>query len=100
MARQQRLRRMTIGANRYLWRIQRLDAHYVMLRVWAESRPRRLFPLEVRLRYDDPWVNYGPIITIPPERWQELFQLEPVTPRMVREIIEAALAMEWAPCSH
>lgn len=99
MARQRHLRRLSIESTHYLWRIRRLDEQYVMLKVWTESRSRRDFPLEVRLRFDDPWLNLGTIITAPPERVQEVFQLTPITPVIVREIIEAAIRAGWAPLS-
>lgn len=89
------LRRISIGAAVYLWRIQRVDERYVMLRVWAVSRRRRDFPLELRLRFDDPWLNYGPILTASPEQRAAHFQLNPITPANVRQIILAALAAGW-----
>jgi hypothetical protein len=99
MIRKNRPRRLTIESGNYLWRIQRLDEQYVVLRVWAENRSRRDFPLEVRLRFDDFWLNFGSIISATPEQRQKAFQYTPITPGMVREIIEAALAMGWKPLS-
>lgn len=91
------LRRIIVEATPYAWIVARIDPHYLVLRVWAEERERRDHPLEVRLRYDDPWLNYGPVITAPRESVAEIFQLEPVTPGMVRRIIEAAVAAGWGP---
>lgn len=91
------MRQITVGAIRYTWVIARVDPHYVVLRVWAAERARGDFPLEVRLRHDDPWLNYGPIITAPPERRAATFQTDPVTPGVVRSTIEAAVAAGWGP---
>jgi len=97
MAKGKSIRQITVGATRYVWVVRRLDESHVVLRVWAAERRRRDYPLEVRIRYDDPWLNYGPIITAPPERRDAVFQLVPVTSGMVRETIEAAVAAGWSP---
>lgn len=90
------LRRITIGTEQYQWQIKPLDERHILLRVWAADMPRHA-PLGVRLRFDDPWLNFGPIITAPPERRDELFQLRPATPALVRQVIEAALQAGWQP---
>ncbi|KAB8142232.1 hypothetical protein F8S13_14665 [Chloroflexia bacterium SDU3-3] len=90
------LRRITIGAEQYQWHIKPLDERHILLRVWGAHTPRHE-PLGVRLRFDDPWANFGPIITAPPERRGELFQLRPATPALVRQVIEAALREGWQP---
>jgi len=46
--------------------IKPLDERHIVLRVWG-AHTRRSAPLEVRLRFDDPWLNFGPIITAPPQ---------------------------------
>ncbi len=97
MARGKSIRQITVGMTRYVWVVRRLDESHVILRVWSAERNRRDRPLEVRVRYDDPWLNYGPILTAPPDRREHVFQLVPVTPGMVRETIEAAVAMGWGP---
>lgn len=95
MSRGKTIRQITIGTNEYVWVVRRLDEAHVVLRVWDTERPRRDPPLEVRIAFDDPWLNYGPIITTPPERRAAVFHLVPVTPGMVRETIEAAQAAGW-----
>jgi len=97
MSRGKSLRQITVEATRYAWVLARVDPHYVVVRVWAAERSRRDHPLEVRLRHDDPWLNYGPIITAPPERRAKTFQMEPITPGVVRRIIESAVAAGWGP---
>jgi hypothetical protein len=97
MSRGTSLRRITVEGTRYAWILARVDPHYVVVRVWAAARGRRDHPLEVRLRHDDPWLNFGPIITASPEGVKATFQLEPVTPAVVRRAIEAAVAAGWGP---
>lgn len=92
-----RPRLMTIGAAAYLWIVRPIDPNHVVLRVWSKARGRKDFPLEVRFRFDDPWLNYGPIITAPSERRHEFFESVPVTPNAVRRAIEAAIAAGWNP---
>jgi hypothetical protein len=91
------LRQITIGSTCYLWIVKRVDAHYIVLRAWARDRKRRDYPLEVRLRYDDPWLNFGAIITAPPDKRDTVFQLVPITPASVRSIIESAIDAGWGP---
>ncbi|UOF14421.1 hypothetical protein IEQ11_22310 [Lysobacter capsici] len=92
-----RPRLMTIGTAVYLWIVRSMDPQHVVLKVWSRQRGRKDFPLEVRFRFDDPWLNYGPIITTPSERRHEFFELAPVTPKMVCWAIDAAIAAGWNP---
>ena len=91
------LRAITIDGVRYAWRVRRLDAHTITLSVWLARKAPTNQELRVCLRFDDPWLNYGPIITAPPERVQEVFVLQPLTPARVRQIILAALQSGWQP---
>ncbi|WP_157476067.1 hypothetical protein [Lysobacter sp. Root690] len=92
-----RPRLMTIGAAKYLWLIRPINPNHVVLKVWSKQGGRKDFPLEVRFRFDDPWLNYGPIITAPSERRHEFFELAPVTPKLVRWAIDAAITAGWNP---
>ncbi len=89
-------RKIVIDNTRYAWVVRRVDAQHLVLRVWPGERTRKDFPLEVRLRFDDPWLNFGEILVAPPASRGDVFQLAPVTPRTVRETIEAAKAAGWA----
>lgn len=97
MSKRNIVRRITVNSIDYVWRVQRLDPQMVVLRVWLRGRARRDAPLEVQIRYDDPWLNFGPIITAPPEQVHTIFQLAPITPGQVRTMIEAALTAGWDP---
>jgi hypothetical protein len=89
-------RKIVIGSTRYAWVVRRVDAQHLVLRVWPGDRQRKAFPLEVRLRFDDPWLNFGEILAAPSASRADVFQLSPVTPRMVREAIEGAMAAGWS----
>lgn len=81
----------------YIWRVKRLDGHYLLLRVWSAQKGHGHQELQVRVRFDDPWLNYGPLLTAPPERIPEVFVLDPITPSRVRLVILAALKLGWQP---
>jgi hypothetical protein len=53
--------------------------------------------LDVLVAFDDPWLNYGPILTAPPDRVAEVFVLAPITPRLVEQLVRAGLADGWRP---
>ena len=99
MARASALRSITVEGISYRWRVRGLDAHTVTLSVWLAHKASTNQELRVRLPFDDPWLNYGPIITAPPDRVQEIFVLQPLTPARVRQIILAALQVGWHPAS-
>ncbi|MCI4066829.1 hypothetical protein MRQ36_31420 [Micromonospora sp. R77] len=92
MARARR-RRIRVDGVDYRWTVRRIDAGHVLCRIWG-VRPGRSCPLEVRVAFDDPWLNYGPIITAPPEQVADRFALAPVTPQLVAELIRAALTSD------
>ncbi len=93
-------RKITISDAAYGYAVRRLDGDgpgYVHIGIWL-LEPRGGQKLNVRVRFDDPWINYGPIITCPDkERIREVFELNPVTPGEIRRIILAALDFGWHP---
>jgi hypothetical protein len=97
MSKASALRPITIETTSYVWRVHRHSPSAVTLSVWLAQKSRANQELRVRVRFDDPWLNYGPIITAPPERVREVFALEPLTPARVRQIILAALQAGWNP---
>lgn len=97
MSRASALRPITIDGVNYVWQVRHLDPQHVSLSVWLAQKASANRQLRVRVRFDDPWYNYGPIITAPPDRVREVFVLEPLTPARVRQIILAALQVGWLP---
>ncbi len=97
MSKASALRPITIDSVNYVWQARGLGPHAVKLSIWLAQKSRSNQELRVRVRFDDPWLNFGPIITAPPERVREVFVLEPLTPARVRQIILAALQAGWNP---
>ena len=95
MKRQKQLRKIHIDGSDYYWLVQRLNPHYVLLKVWFAQSGKNSQYIQVRVRFDDPWLNYGPLITAPVEKVQEVFRLRPITPAIVRQIIQAVLKQGW-----
>ncbi|SCL28472.1 hypothetical protein GA0074692_2545 [Micromonospora pallida] len=89
-----RERRIHVDGVDYRWMVRHVDPGHVVVRVWHTTTGRGT-PLEVRVAYDDPWLNYGPIITTPSEQAAEVFALTPVTPQLVADLIRAALTAGW-----
>ncbi|WLQ15353.1 hypothetical protein O5O45_05395 [Hahella aquimaris] len=76
------------------------EAGYLRLTVWpSDNKSQKLI---VITRFDDPWLNFGPLISCPPEKAPNLFELRPVTPAEVRKVIESAQEKGWpaSPKSH
>ncbi|GHJ54056.1 hypothetical protein Nm8I071_33630 [Nonomuraea sp. TT08I-71] len=92
MARTRR-RRIRVDGVDYRWTVRHADPGHVVVRVWHAAT--RVAGLEVLVAFDDPWLNFGPIITAPSDRVAEVFALEPVTPRLVAALIQAAVAAGW-----
>jgi hypothetical protein len=94
------MRTLTVAGRRWGWSIRREREIYpghVVVSIWLESERGGAAKLVVRVRFDDPWLNYGPMITAPPERFAEVFATAPVTPKRVAAAIEQALALGWDP---
>jgi hypothetical protein len=78
------LRQISIDKLNYYWNVSYLDEHTVVLQIWAKDRKARDKPLQVRIPFSDPWLNFGEIISTPAELRQSFFQEKPVTPQQVR----------------
>ncbi|MEV4490122.1 hypothetical protein AB0K04_08400 [Micromonospora coxensis] len=78
----------------YRWAVRQADPGHVVVVFWRVATGRGGH-VEVQVAFDDPWLNFGPIITAPADRRAEVFALAPVTPRLVAELIRAALAAGW-----
>ena len=92
-----KVRSLSVDGVSYVWRVKRLDPQHVLLRVWPAQNARQCQELHACIRFDDPWLNYGPLLTAPPERIAEVFVLDPITPSRVRDVILAALRAGWQP---
>ncbi|MER7582433.1 hypothetical protein [Kitasatospora sp. NPDC097691] len=106
-------RRIHVDGGDYRWTVRSRDAGHVVVRVWSDApeyseRPERSErsegtgrgsragrPLEVTVRFDDPWLHYGVLLTAPAERIAEVFRLAPVTPALTAALVRAGLAAGW-----
>ncbi|MEU8920165.1 hypothetical protein AB0D10_04400 [Kitasatospora sp. NPDC048545] len=105
-------RRIHVDGRDYRWVVRFRDAEHVVVRAWLDpgnpgnpggpggpgdppGRPGR--PLDVTRRFDDPWLNFGVLLTAPADRIAEVFQLAPVTPALTAALIRAGLAAGWRP---
>ncbi|MEV4754389.1 hypothetical protein AB0J86_04620 [Micromonospora sp. NPDC049559] len=88
-----RRRRIRVDDVEYGWAVRRADPGRVVVTVWPLAPGGA--PVEFQVDFDDPWLNYGPIITTPADRVAEVFALDPVTPRLVAELIREAVADGW-----
>lgn len=44
--------------------------------------------LQIKYRFDNPWIHFGEIIAATPEQIEKYLQLSPVQPRLVAQIIK------------
>lgn len=88
------MRKLTVDDTDYQWVVRPLDPGHVVVRVWRRG-PVRHRQLEVRVAFDDPWLNYGPIITTPADRRAEVFDLTPVTSALVARLVRLGVAAGW-----
>lgn len=92
-----RPRAIVVDGSPYRWVVRRSSVDWPGFATLVVWRPRSGRPLHVRLRWDDPWLNYGPMLTTPPERFDEVWANEPITPSRVADQVRAALAAGWDP---
>jgi len=88
-------RQIQIGARTFTWAVSRHNPRWVLVSIWEARRLK----MRVRLRNDDIWLNYGPILALShrnPEEAAEVFALEPVAPGLVRALVEARFGPDAA----
>lgn len=92
-----KLRRIHVDGCDFFWRVlwdpDAANGDYLFLRVWVAGR--KAYPwLTVHYQFHNPWLFYGDIINaVTPEqqdRVRDYFQLKPLTPGKVAEIIRKA----------
>ncbi|SCF31912.1 hypothetical protein GA0074695_5532 [Micromonospora viridifaciens] len=92
----QRVRRIVVDGEVYRWRVRPVDPHWLTVRVWRDGE--RTPMADLRIPFDDPWVNY-PVMLLAarhaPERFDEVFAREPVGPRHVANLIRVCVSQEW-----
>jgi hypothetical protein len=94
-----RIRNIIVDDVAYRWTVGQVDPGHVKVKVWRD-RPDHGGVLEVVATFDDPWLNYGPIITAPAGRAAEVFDLNPITPALVATVVRQALDAGWQADHH
>lgn len=51
--------------------------------------------LQVQISFHDPWLNFGSLIIASKKTISSSLQLQPMTPKIVKEVIECAIAKGW-----
>ena len=93
-----RRRVIHVDGTRYGYTVRFTNQGHVTVGIWQEE-PDRRSQLRVLVRFDDPWIHYGIILTAPPERVAEVFTFKPVSPSLVEGLIRAGIAAGWQPGS-
>lgn len=91
------LRRINIDKEDFLWNISvdedAANGDYILLKVWIPGRKQHPWII-VRYKYNNPWLFYGEIISATTseeqKRIKDNFQMDPLKPRKVAEIIHSA----------
>lgn len=89
-----RIRTIVVKGITYGWTIGQMDAGRVRVKIWHDTSEHG-GALEVMVAFDDPWLNFGPLITAPAGRAAEVLELNPVTPALIAMMIKLALEAGW-----
>ena len=81
-----KIREIRVSNRTFLWRVVPTSPNYVCVRIWNKGEKRRPW-LQVRCRFDDPWLHFGELISGDPQSIKKYFRLDPITPRLVQEFI-------------
>jgi hypothetical protein len=97
-------RRITVNKRRYFWTIRRKrklhkhgrDHDHVHVAIWSAECAGQTVNLQ--LRFDNPWLYFGEIITCQnPRKLADAFEFRPVTPKEISELIPVAIEAGWTP---
>ena len=97
--RQKPPRKIHVAGEDYLWVLSRThDGYpgYVTVKVFSPLN-RSGQRIEVRFRFDDPWVNYGPMLGTANGKFSQIWVVDPVTPGQVAQAIAVARKQGWHP---
>lgn len=85
-----RVRRIVVDGRAYGWGVRMADENFISLRLWRDGD--RVPMADVRLRFADPWLLFSEMAHVyrkTPDRFHEVFAIEPVRPRQIAELIRA-----------
>jgi len=83
-------RRIQVDSRTFFWKVSYVTPSTISLRVWAEGRASPPWA-EVVCRFDDPWLNFEEMSSLGSAGSKVPFELEPLRPKRVAEIIRTAI---------
>jgi hypothetical protein len=91
------IRQIKVKGQSYCWAIAaKRRPDHIRVGVWGANQKGQ--KLNVKVRFDDPWINFSEMITSRvSEKSNGTFETRPITPSVMREIILAALKDGWNP---
>ncbi|NEO88218.1 MAG: hypothetical protein F6J87_28765 [Spirulina sp. SIO3F2] len=93
-----KIRKIVVENLDFKWNVKHLSPDYIALRLWFQEN-RALPWAQVRVRFDNPWLHYGELLVCVDRGIdvQNVFQLEPMTPKRVRSIIQQIIDLNGQP---
>lgn len=89
-------RNIKVDNAEYCWTVKSKNVDLLHIGIWQKIATGQ--KLNIKLKFDDPWLNYGPIITCnDPGRIRDVLELRPITPTIIKSLIDAALEFGWEP---
>lgn len=80
------IRKINVRGQVYTWMISSIDPNFICLKIWLGDT-KSIPWIMVRYRFDDPWLHYGELLHGTPERIEKYFQLTPIKPSLIAQII-------------
>ena len=80
------LRKIVVGEETYQWLVSPVERNFVCLKIWRADNRSSTWAT-VKYRFNDPWLNYGILIQAAPTDITTHFQLTPIRPSTVAEMI-------------
>ena len=91
------LRKIVVTDSTYQWLVSPIDPNFVSLKIWHPNNSAEPWAV-VRYQFDDPWLHYGELVQARSEEQTTHFQLSPIRPSTVADIIQKILQV--APLSY
>lgn len=90
------IRKINVKGIEYCWSVRSKNIDLIHLGIWSTKVSGQ--KLNIKLKFDDPWLNYGPMISSnDPEALKKAFNTKPIAPKEVSDIIQSALEFGWQP---
>ena len=77
-----KVRKIVVAEKEYTWLVSKIDPNHVRLKVW-KGKSTSIPWFQVHYRFDDPWLNFGEIVSVYSKYVMQHFQLKPIQPKLV-----------------